>query len=187
MPGSLLDTLNPTHVVSAANGSIYLRMSGTSASAAVVSGSVALLLERQPLLSPNRVNAMLTGTTQTFGAGLTHGLVDAFASVTSAPRGYANQGLIPADAFSRALYPVLHGQPLISSDTRFHGVTWAASSGAGSSGTASRGAPSSGAPHRGTPRPGIAPGWSGPAWGTLPADQGWRWPPLDFCSRLIYQ
>ena len=124
MPGSLLDTLNPTHVVSAANGSIYLRMSGTSASAAVVSGSVALLLERQPSLSPNQVKAILTGTTQTYGAGLTHGLIDAFASVTSPSRGFANQGLHPADAFSRTLYPILYGQPLISSDPRFQGIIW---------------------------------------------------------------
>ena len=115
VPGSALDTLNPTRVVTAANGSTYLRMSGTSASAAVVSGSVALLLERQPSLSPNQVKAILTGTTQTYGAGLTHGLIDAFASVTSPSRGFANQGLHPADAFSRTLYPILYGQPLISS------------------------------------------------------------------------
>ncbi|TME93486.1 MAG: hypothetical protein E6I52_24290 [Chloroflexi bacterium] len=124
VPGSALDTLNPTRVVTAANGSTYLRMSGTSASAAVVSGSVALLLERQPSLSPNQVKAILTGTTQTYGAGLTHGLIDAFASVTSPSRGFANQGLHPADAFSRTLYPILYGQPLISSDPRFQGIIW---------------------------------------------------------------
>src|SRR5207237_3693688 len=53
-PGSGIDTQFPTYV----DGS-YRKGSGTSMAAGVVSGSVALMLQANPLLAPNRVKYSL--------------------------------------------------------------------------------------------------------------------------------
>ncbi|MBI4884978.1 MAG: S8 family serine peptidase [Actinobacteria bacterium] len=56
VPGSMLDQLHPEAVV----GDTYFRGSGTSQSAAVVSGFVAALLSRQPALTPDQVKFLFT-------------------------------------------------------------------------------------------------------------------------------
>jgi len=75
VPGSYIDrTYGSTGYLSPR----FFRGSGTSESAAVVSGSVALLLQQQPGLSPDQVKGMLTSTARPFsgtpatsqGAGL---------------------------------------------------------------------------------------------------------------------
>jgi serine protease AprX len=58
VPGSYLDEQYAT----ARQGERYLRGSGTSQAAAVVSGATALLLERHPELTPDQVKAVLTYT-----------------------------------------------------------------------------------------------------------------------------
>jgi len=57
-PGSLIDLQNP----SARVGDGYFRGSGTSMSAAVVSGAVADLLSARPTLRPDDVKSLLTGS-----------------------------------------------------------------------------------------------------------------------------
>ncbi|MCU1427823.1 MAG: hypothetical protein JWL83_1823 [Actinomycetia bacterium] len=47
----------------------FLRGSGTSQAAAVVSGAVAMLLQQRPNLDPNEVKALLTGTARPLDAG----------------------------------------------------------------------------------------------------------------------
>ncbi|HKW78238.1 MAG TPA: S8 family peptidase [Candidatus Limnocylindria bacterium] len=93
--GSTLDTLFPDRIVTAANGATYFRLSGTSMSTAVVSGAVALLLEKRPTLGPDQVKAVLTARTQTYGesSGVAPpdpiatgaGLLDAFAATMGTP------------------------------------------------------------------------------------------------------
>jgi len=65
--GSVLDTLFPDHVVVARNGATYMRLTGTSMATPVVSGAVALLLERRPDLTPDQVKAILIQSAQPYG------------------------------------------------------------------------------------------------------------------------
>lgn len=61
VPGSTIsDTYPGAHIASN-----YLRGSGTSQAAAVVSGAVALLLQQRPKLTPDQVKALLVTTTTT--------------------------------------------------------------------------------------------------------------------------
>ncbi|MCP4615848.1 MAG: S8 family serine peptidase [Bradyrhizobium sp.] len=67
----------------------YQMTSGTSFSAAYVSGIAALLLERNPALKPNEVRAILTSTARDLGAPgkdelFGYGQADAFAATTAA-------------------------------------------------------------------------------------------------------
>lgn len=62
-PGSYIDTEFPTARVADAGGEERLfRGSGTSQAAAVVSGSVALLLQQRPSLTPDQVKSLLVRT-----------------------------------------------------------------------------------------------------------------------------
>lgn len=71
VPNSAVDQANPTAVT---DGRLF-RGSGTSQAAAVVSGSVALLLQRNPGLTPDAVKALLwlTSTPLTLGTVLNSG------------------------------------------------------------------------------------------------------------------
>ena len=90
VPGSALDTLFPDRVVTAQNGATYIRLTGTSMSTPVVSGAVALLLERRPDLTPDQVKALLTQTAQPYGVALPDpsadgsGLLDVAAALSAA-------------------------------------------------------------------------------------------------------
>ena len=153
VPGSALDLLFPDRVVTARNGSTYLRLSGTSMASPVVAGAAALLLDRQPNLTPDQVKALLVGTAQAYGqdSGVPlpdpraggSGLLDALAATTRAttvettggtdPLGTvptadlqasANRGLRPANAFARTLYPVLYRLPMRWKDPTLGGIAW---------------------------------------------------------------
>src|SRR5581483_1267487 len=60
VPGSYIDQNNPD----AALGDLYFRGSGTSEAAAYVSGAVALLLQKYPLLTPDGVRELLASGTE---------------------------------------------------------------------------------------------------------------------------
>jgi serine protease AprX len=85
VPGSAVYDSNPSARVGAAG----FAGSGTSFSAAIVSGAAALVLARNPGLSPNQVKARLLGTTLPGPAGNPlvdgHGALNAFAAATSGP------------------------------------------------------------------------------------------------------
>jgi serine protease AprX len=97
-PGSTVDTTYPTYV----DGS-YRRGSGTSMAAGVVSGAAALLLQRNPTATPNRVKYALTATARDAASddplAVGAGVVDAYQAALSAPPGEANQGLDRSNGF----------------------------------------------------------------------------------------
>ena len=112
--GSVLDTLFSDRVVTAANGATYIRMTGTSMSTPVVSGAVALLLERRPDLTPDQVKALLVATAQPYGqeSGSTHdpladgsGLLDIEAAMSAAAPPPPSSQLEPGQIASNALPP----------------------------------------------------------------------------------
>jgi serine protease AprX len=61
-PGSFVDVNNPSGLVSGDSSGALFRGSGTSEAAAVVSGSVALLLQAYPNLTPDQVKSALTSS-----------------------------------------------------------------------------------------------------------------------------
>ncbi|GAC1637154.1 MAG: hypothetical protein NVS4B8_01610 [Herpetosiphon sp.] len=73
---------------------MYIRMSGTSVSAPIVSGAVALVLADEPMLNPDQVKARLIATAKPMaqpGAGA--GTLDAYSAVTKTNTGSANDGI----------------------------------------------------------------------------------------------
>jgi serine protease AprX len=89
-PGSALTAQFPPNMAAP-----YRRGSGTSMSAAIVSGAVALMLSQQPLLTPDRIKYALTSTARHVATNdvmaVGSGLVDV-ASALTAPPGVANVG-----------------------------------------------------------------------------------------------
>ena len=87
---------HPLHRV----GDYYFRMSGTSMSAPVVSGAVAMLLQDEPNLTPDQVKYRLMATAnQSWGYSdgqASAGYLDAYAAVTGLTDGSANQGILPS-------------------------------------------------------------------------------------------
>jgi serine protease AprX len=97
----------PTKVLD--NG-YYIRLSGTSASAPVVSGLVAQLLQARPSLTPGQVRWLLLKTAQPVpGVGTGAGYPDAAAAVRyNGSLGNSNSGLVPNNYVAQA-YARTHG------------------------------------------------------------------------------
>ena len=91
--GSAIDAAYPGSRV----GSAYFKGSGTSFSTAITSGAAALLLEREPGLTPDQIKARLLGSAGTGPAGDAnidgHGSLDAYAAAHAGTFESANEGV----------------------------------------------------------------------------------------------
>jgi serine protease AprX len=94
VPGSKIDDAYPGSRV----GTGYFKGSGTSFSTGVTSGAVALLLQREPGLTPDQVKARLLGTAAPGPVGNPHvdgrGSLDAYAAAHAGTFDSANQGVV---------------------------------------------------------------------------------------------
>ena len=97
-PSSGFTVMCPTCVLGS-----YIRASGTSMSAPVVSGIAALLLERYPNLTPDQVKGSIARYARTTGNGIVSAHADrAVEYVGSAGPVTANQGIVPNEAVDAA-------------------------------------------------------------------------------------
>ena len=84
--GSYLADTYPDATCVGSDGLQYLRGSGTSQAAAVVSGAAAMLLEQRPELTPDQVKALLTSTATDLGEQPNkqgHGMLDLAAAMAA--------------------------------------------------------------------------------------------------------
>jgi len=102
--GSRLDREHPDHIVDG----YYFRMSGTSMSAPVVSGAIALLLQSEPNLTPDQVKYRLMATARPFDtpARAGAGYVNIYEAVHSATMLSANTGVAVSNMLTSGSNPV---------------------------------------------------------------------------------
>jgi serine protease AprX len=126
-PGSTLDLELPDRLVAGLDPLVpeYFRLSGTSMAAPVVTGVVALILERSPALTPAQVKDRLKGTATALSYGSPDttgsGLVNAPAAVAAADQTAGASTDAVSAGFASEMYPSLYGQPLVWSDLAFNG------------------------------------------------------------------
>ena len=140
-PGSSLSTQFPERLVTTGSGSSskYFTLSGTSMAAPMVAGTVALMLERNPTLTPAQVKKRLKSTTSSVGYGALQdrgaGMLDAFAAVSSinADKEYSPDRV--SDSFAKDMRKFIERQPITwkslahnlgvdSKGITWDGITW---------------------------------------------------------------
>ena len=165
-PGSLSDELYPE----ARTGTRLFRGTGTSQSAAVVSGAAALLIDQRPELTPDQVKSILTTSARKNdqidkncqGAGLVDlsgALVTPTPSVSQSFKTSKGQGSLDA---ARGTHRIAIDGQAISGEVDIHGKPW---NGTSWSGTSWSGTSWSGGVWNGTSWSGTS--WSGTSWSGL--------------------
>lgn len=115
-------TLYPDRVVW--NGE-YFRISGTSMAAPMVSGAAALILQKEPKLTPDQVKyRLLNSYSYTIGAGkASYPYLDAYKAVTSGTTASANTGIPVSRMLTTGTDPVLNSSVMWNS-VMWNSVMW---------------------------------------------------------------
>ncbi|HEY2420321.1 MAG TPA: S8 family serine peptidase, partial [Neobacillus sp.] len=123
LPSGILKTSYPARVVD----DNYYMMSGTSMSSPVVSGTVALLLQAYPNLTPDQVKHVLKATTKDYGqnngtqpAG-TPGVLQANLAIDYVGSTLNSGGLVPSDNQGVSLSPIISAD---GDTVTFNNMTW---------------------------------------------------------------
>ncbi|HET8569380.1 MAG TPA: S8 family peptidase [Candidatus Limnocylindria bacterium] len=135
-PGSTIPTMYPDRLVTAPGALVaeYMRLSGTSMAAPVVSGIVALMVERNSSLTPGQIKSRLKKNTTPIAYGGPQdkgaGLVNALKAVASVdPDKEYSEGRV-TDSFAKDMRRFVQGQPIPWRDLFHNGgvdsrnVTW---------------------------------------------------------------
>jgi len=163
-PGSTIDTDYP----SARVGSSNFVGTGTSFSAAIVSGAVALLLEAQPNDTPDMVKGTLLGTASPGPVGNPfvdgHGALDVEAAAAASPMDLSQSPLLVPTAIGstvslQSTWDISTWNPSLWTGTAWNGTAW---NGTAWNGTAWNGTAWNGTAWNGTAWNGTA--WNGTAW-----------------------
>jgi len=126
-PGSELDSLFPERQVTVlgAPSADYYKLSGTSMAAPVVAGTIALMYERNPTLSPAQVKKRLKSTVTPLAFGTTldrgAGLVNAYRAVSSVDAGKEYSADRVSDAFAKDMKKFIQGQRFVWRDLAYNG------------------------------------------------------------------
>jgi serine protease AprX len=126
-PGSELDALFPDRQVTVlgALSADYYRLSGTSMAAPVVSGTIALMFERNPTLTMSQVKKRLKSsvTPLSFGTSADRGagLVNAYGAAASISTEKEYGAGRVSDAFAKDMRRFIQGQPFTWRDLTFNG------------------------------------------------------------------
>ncbi len=132
LPENARTKIGIDHPGNRVNGT-YFRMSGTSVSAPMVSGAVALLLQDEPNLTPNQVKYRLKATANKNWAGYNAttagaGYLNIYAAVHGSTTQSANVGVQPHRLLAKmamlAAYATQNGLPDDWSSVNWDSVNW---------------------------------------------------------------